>query len=98
MGTVELPSAAGGISSRRTRGDTLLSSLITVVSINSTVWSSGIGQTDRRTNGPITALMPMRTVYSQAQGCVCTALQLGGDAEQPWLTGKYDVIRKTGST
>jgi len=24
-------------------------------------------------------------VYSQAQGCVCTALQLGGDVEQPWL-------------
>ena len=24
-------------------------------------------------------------VYSQAQGCVCTALPLGGDVEQPWL-------------
>ena len=23
--------------------------------------------------------------FSQAQGCVCTALQLGGDVEQPWL-------------
>ena len=35
------------------------------------------------------------TVYSQAQGCVCTALQLGGDVEQPWLMSKYDVIHKT---
>ena len=25
------------------------------------------------------------TVYSQVQGCVCIALQLGGDVEQPWL-------------
>ena len=32
------------------------------------------------------------TLYSQAQGCVCTALQLGGDVEQPWLMSKYDVI------
>jgi len=39
-------------------------------------------------------LLP-RTVYSQAQGCVCTALQQGGDVEQPWLMGKYDVIHKT---
>jgi len=31
-------------------------------------------------------------IYSQAQGCVCIALQLGGDVEQPWLTSKYDVI------
>jgi len=27
----------------------------------------------------------LRAVYSQAQGCVCTALQLGGDVEQPRL-------------
>jgi len=30
-------------------------------------------------------LVLLRTVYSQAQGCVCAALQLGGDVEQPWL-------------
>jgi len=30
-------------------------------------------------------LVLLRTVCSQAQGCVCTALQLGGDVEQPWL-------------
>jgi len=41
-------------------------------------------------------LVLLCTVYSQAQGCVCTALQLGGDVEQPWLMSKYDVIRKTG--
>jgi len=40
----------------------------------------------------------LRTVYRQAQGCVCTALQLGGDVEQPWLISKYDVIHKTVST
>ena len=39
-----------------------------------------------------------RTVYSQAQGCVCTALQLGGDVEQPWFISIYDVIHNTGST
>jgi len=38
------------------------------------------------------------TVYSQAQGCVCTALQLGVDVEQPWFMRKYDVIHKNGST
>jgi len=38
------------------------------------------------------------SLYSQAQGCVCTALQLGGDVEQPWLMSIYDVIHKTGST
>jgi len=43
-------------------------------------------------------LVLLRTVYSQALGCVCTALQLGGDVEQPWLMSKYDVIHKTGST
>jgi len=32
----------------------------------------------------------MRTVYSQTQGCVSTAIQLGGDVEQPWLMSKYD--------
>jgi len=37
----------------------------------------------------------LRTIYSQAQSCVCTALQLGGDVEQPWLMSKYDVIHKT---
>jgi len=42
-------------------------------------------------------LVYLRTVYSQAQGCVCTALQMGGD-EQPWFTSKYDVIHETGST
>jgi len=26
---------------------------------------------------------------------VCTALQVGGDVEQPWLMSKYDVILKT---
>ena len=40
----------------------------------------------------------LRTVYSQAQGCVCTALQLVGDVEQPWLMSTYDVFNKTGST
>ena len=29
---------------------------------------------------------------------MCTALQLGGDIEQPRLLSKYDVIHKTGST
>ena len=43
-------------------------------------------------------LVLLRTVYSQAQGCVCTALPLGGDVEQPRLMSKYDVIHKTGST
>jgi len=36
-------------------------------------------------------LVLLCTLYSQAQGCVCTALQLGGDVEQPWLMSKYDV-------
>ena len=45
-------------------------------------------------------LVLLRTAYSQAQGCGCTACasKLGGDVEQPWLTSKYDVIHKTGST
>ena len=43
-------------------------------------------------------LVLVRTVYSQAQGCVCTVLQLGGDVEQPWPMSKYGVIHKTGST
>jgi len=30
--------------------------------------------------------------FSQAQGCVCTALQTCSDVEQPWLMSKYDVI------
>ena len=38
------------------------------------------------------------TAYSQARGCVCIVLQLGGDVEQPWFMSKYDVIHKTGST
>jgi len=42
-------------------------------------------------------LVLLRTVYSQAQGCVCSALQLGGDLVQPWLMSKHDVIHKTGS-
>jgi len=42
-------------------------------------------------------LVLLRTVYSQVQGCVCTALQLGGDVEQHWLMSKHDVINKTGS-
>jgi len=29
---------------------------------------------------------------------VCTALQLAGNVEQPWLLSKYDVIHETGST
>jgi len=40
----------------------------------------------------------LRTVYSQTQGCICTALQLGGDVEQPWLMNKNDAIHETGST
>ena len=43
-------------------------------------------------------LVLLRTVYSQAQCCVCTALQVGGDVEQPWLLSNYDVIDKTGYT
>ena len=33
---------------------------------------------------------------AQAQGCGCTALQLDGNVEQPWLwlMSKYDVIHK----
>ena len=31
-------------------------------------------------------LVLLRTVYSQAQGCVFTALELGGDVEQPLLS------------
>ena len=46
---------------------------------------------------PTTGIL-LRTVYSQAQGCMCTAFQLGGDVEQPWLMSKYDVIHKTGIT
>jgi len=42
-------------------------------------------------------LVLLRTVYSQARGCVCAALQLGGDVEQSWLMSKYDVVHKTGS-
>jgi len=30
-------------------------------------------------------LVLLRTVYSQAQGCVSAALQLGGDVERPWI-------------
>ena len=41
-------------------------------------------------------LVLLCTVYSQARGCVCAALQLGGDVEQSWLMSKYDV-HKTGS-
>jgi len=43
-------------------------------------------------------LVLLRTVYSQAQGCVCTAVQLGGDVEQPCLMCKYNAIHKTGNT
>jgi len=43
-------------------------------------------------------LVLLHTFYSQAEGCVCTALQLGADVEQPWLMSKCDVIHKTGST
>ena len=46
---------------------------------------------------PATAVL-LRTLYSQAQGCVCTARQLGGDVEQPRLMSKYDAIHKTGNT
>jgi len=38
------------------------------------------------------------TVYSQAQGCACAALQLGGDVKQPCLMSKHGVIHFTGST
>ena len=40
----------------------------------------------------------LRTAYSQAQGCMCAALQLGDDVEQPWLMSKNGVIHKAGST
>jgi len=39
-------------------------------------------------------LVLLHTFYSEAQCCVCTALQLGGDVEQRWLMRKYDVIHK----
>jgi len=52
----------------------------------------------RPKSSPACKLVLLRTVYSQAQGYVCTALQLGGDVEQPWIMSKYDVIYKTGST
>jgi len=45
-----------------------------------------------------TGLVLLHTVYSQAQCCVCAALQPDGDVEQPWLTCKYDVIHKTRNT
>jgi len=35
----------------------------------------------KRTNYAVLQLVLLRTVYSQAQGCVCTARQLGGDVE-----------------
>ena len=41
-------------------------------------------------------LVLLRTVYSQTRGCVCTALELGGDVKQPWLVSKHEVIHKTG--
>jgi len=40
----------------------------------------------------------LRAVYSQAQGCMWAAPQLGGNVEQPWLMCKYDVIHNTEST
>jgi len=43
-------------------------------------------------------LVLLRTAYSQAQGCISTALQLGSDVEQTWLMSKYDVINKNGNT
>ena len=43
-------------------------------------------------------LVLLHTVHNQAQGCMCTALQLGSDVEQSWLVSKYDIIHKTGST
>ena len=39
-------------------------------------------------------LVLLHTVYSQAQGCMCTVLKLGGNVEQPWLMSKYNVIHK----
>ena len=39
-------------------------------------------------------LVLLRIFCSQAQGCVCSALQLVIDVEQPWLMRKYDVIDK----
>ena len=53
---------------------------------------------ERPKSSPVRSLVLLRIVYSQAQGCVCTALQLDGDVEQPWLMSKYDVVHKTGST
>ena len=41
---------------------------------------------------------PVRPLACNRYYCVCTAFQLGGDVEQPWLISKYDVIHKTGST
>jgi len=44
----------------------------------------------------------LRTVYSQAQGCVWACCMrfscMGGDVEQHRLMSNYDVIHKTGST
>jgi len=45
---------------------------------------------------PETQLVLLRTVYSQAQGCVCTVLQLPGDVKQALFMNKYDVIHRTG--
>jgi len=33
-------------------------------------------------------LVLLRTVYSQAQVCMFTGLQLGGDVDQPWIMSK----------
>ena len=43
-------------------------------------------------------LVLLCTVYSQARGCVCTSLQLGGNVERPWVMSNNDSIHKTGST
>jgi len=40
-------------------------------------------------------LVLLRTAYSQAQGCMYTALQLDGDVEQPWHMSKHNMIDRS---
>ena len=54
--------------------------------------SASVPKPDRNRAAVGLQLVILRTVYSQAQDCVCAALQLGGDVEQPWLMSKYDVL------
>ena len=39
-------------------------------------------------------LVLLRTVYSQAQVCMCTGLQLGGDVDQPWIMSKQKKLNR----